>query len=74
MKWLRGQVENGLYGTAKAVKITERDNNEILRKASLNEKTAYFFNSTDEQKTAAATLKALETKFAKDKSDLHRTA
>lgn len=69
MKWLRGQVESGLFGTAKAVKITERDNNEILRKASLNEKTAYFFNSTDEQKGAAATLKALETKFAKDKSD-----
>lgn len=69
MKWLRGQVDSGLFGTAKAVKITERDNDEILRKASLTEKTAYLFNTTDEQKASAATLKALETKFAKDKSN-----
>jgi hypothetical protein len=67
MKWLRGQVDSGLMGTDKAVKITERDNNEILLKASLSQKTGYAFNTTDEQKKSAAVLKALETKFANDK-------
>lgn len=67
MQWLRGQVDSGLAGTANAVKITERDNNEILLKASLSQKTAHAFNTTDEQKKAAAALKALETKFADDK-------
>jgi hypothetical protein len=67
MKWLRGQVDSGLFGTDKAVKITERDNDEILRKASLNEKTAYLFNTTDGQKTSKAALTVLEEKFATDK-------
>lgn len=40
MQWLRGQVDSGLMGTDAAVKITERDNNEILLKASLSQKTA----------------------------------
>lgn len=67
MKWLKGQVDSGLWGTAKAVKITERDNLELLEKQELEKKTGRFFNTTKEEKEAQAQLEKIKEAYEKDR-------
>lgn len=63
MKWLRGQVNSGLLGTSKAIKISERDNEEILLKDELKKRTAYTINTTDDEKAAQKKLDDIKKTF-----------
>lgn len=67
MKWLRNQVDKGLYKSAKAVKITERDNDTIKEKEELEKKTGYIFNSSDEEKAAKAKLDKIEADYKRER-------
>jgi hypothetical protein len=69
MKWLRDQVNDGLFGTLDAaVKITERDNLTIAEKKELKKHTGYFFNNNADEKAAQSKLDKIDADYQKDRA------
>ncbi|WP_069470242.1 Mbeg1-like protein [Candidatus Marithrix sp. Canyon 246] len=69
MKWLKKQVNDGLLGTALAVKITELDNTTIAKKEVQEKRTALFFNTTDDEKKAQTKLNCIEKKYKDERKE-----
>ena len=68
MIWLRNQLKDGFWGTAAAMKITERDKVEIAQKKALNKRIG-LLKFGDDEKAAKEELKNIKQKYDKDRDD-----